>query len=159
MGGLFCIIREWNPKECNWLNWRGIGVKYVIWVSATWQTSPENVTSRRPPILRSGFLEIISIYQRQGRPRPPGAVSSCFFDNRWLEWRPAALLIVVSKESLNFMARTLTARILAIFRLSFAWPSLTNPQSWQLMPFFDCILIFHVEAACKDTLLVPRPRS
>ncbi len=66
---------------------RSIKLISLDWVSGlnsvTWPTSSTNVTSRRPPTLRSGFLEIISTpytmrYQRKGRTSPPKAVSSCF---------------------------------------------------------------------------------
>ncbi len=55
-------------------------VMYAVWISATSQISSANVTSRRPPILRRGFLQIFSMrnHQRQGHTPPPGAVSSCF---------------------------------------------------------------------------------
>ncbi len=63
-------------------------VMHVVWVSATSQISPANVTPRHPPPLRRGFLQIISTlcmsnHQRQGHTPPPGAVSSCF-DRRLL---------------------------------------------------------------------------
>ncbi len=66
-------------------------IKYMVWVSVTLPTFSANVTSMRPSILCTGFLEIISThctmsYQRQGRTPPPEAVSSDFWSTETHSW-------------------------------------------------------------------------